>query len=94
MDEEGYVVKVLKNGFVVLIPKYGIEGVVYTTNESGVRYAPHDETLVFASEEKEHKVSIFMAVKVRVSVEEAGKQAQRSKLVLKLVEPKIAGLSV
>ncbi|KAF9914214.1 exosome catalytic subunit dis3 [Lobosporangium transversale] len=30
-EEEGYVIRILKNAFIVLVPKYGIEGIVYAT---------------------------------------------------------------
>lgn len=34
VDEVGYVTRVLKNGFSVLVPKYGIEGFVYASNRT------------------------------------------------------------
>lgn len=86
LTEEGYIVRVLKNGFIVLIPKYGIEGIVHT-NDS-MEYNAQAESLTSGN----IKFSIFMRVKVEVSVEDAGKQAQRSKLVLKLVDPVIDGM--
>ncbi|KAI7815809.1 hypothetical protein BC939DRAFT_404742 [Gamsiella multidivaricata] len=30
-EEEGYVIRILKNAFIVLVPKYGIEGIVYAS---------------------------------------------------------------
>ncbi|KAG0266938.1 exosome catalytic subunit dis3 [Actinomortierella ambigua] len=32
-EEEGFVIRVLKNAFIVLIPKYGIESIVYATTK-------------------------------------------------------------
>ncbi|KAG0288566.1 exosome catalytic subunit dis3 [Linnemannia gamsii] len=30
-EEDGYVIRILKNAFIVLVPKYGIEGIVYAS---------------------------------------------------------------
>ncbi|KAG0204304.1 exosome catalytic subunit dis3 [Mortierella sp. GBA30] len=30
-EEEGYIIRILKNAFIVLVPKYGIEGIVYAS---------------------------------------------------------------
>jgi hypothetical protein len=38
-------------------------------------------------------ISLFKRVKVKVTVQDAGTQAQRSRLVVQLVEPFIAGLT-
>ena len=40
------------------------------------------------------KIQLFMKVKVNVQVEEAGAQAQRSKLFVRLIEPYIEGVSI
>ena len=34
LDEEGYILNVKQNGLVILIPKYGLEGVVYLDKTS------------------------------------------------------------
>ncbi|KAF9088934.1 exosome catalytic subunit dis3 [Mortierella sp. GBA35] len=44
-EEEGYVIRILKNAFIVLVPKYGIEGIVYASakaskTDSGEAAAP------------------------------------------------------
>ncbi|KAK3819830.1 MAG: hypothetical protein J3Q66DRAFT_311579 [Benniella sp.] len=33
-EEEGYVIRILKNAFIVLVPKYGIEGIVYASTKA------------------------------------------------------------
>ncbi|RHZ52885.1 hypothetical protein Glove_456g19 [Diversispora epigaea] len=37
--EEAYVVKILKNGFIVLVPRYGIEGIVYSSTKKSAAAA-------------------------------------------------------
>ncbi|CAG8448990.1 9810_t:CDS:10 [Diversispora eburnea] len=37
--EEAYVVKILKNGFIVLVPRYGIEGIVYSATKKSAAAA-------------------------------------------------------
>lgn len=99
ITEEGYVIRVLKNGFSVLIPKYGIEGLVH----AGIGAAAGTQPLLVFSEEGGTLtapadgvvIKLFDRVRVNVMVEEAGvDQGRRSKLVIKLVEPVINGLSV
>ncbi|KAI8616572.1 hypothetical protein BC830DRAFT_1063292 [Chytriomyces sp. MP71] len=98
IQEEGFVIRIMKNGFSVLIPRFGIEGIVHSKSV----IAGAGDILIHdpASNTLSHpvtgaKISIFQKVVVRVAVEEAGHEAaQRSKLVVKLVEPQIPGLSV
>ncbi|TPX67862.1 hypothetical protein SpCBS45565_g03463 [Spizellomyces sp. 'palustris'] len=98
VKEEGYVVRVMKNGFSVLIPRYGIEGYVYSTREgsadggasSPFTYDRDSNRLVAMNA----TIKLFSKVVVVVNVEEAGGAARRSKLTLRLVEPNIPGLSV
>ncbi|KAJ3036866.1 exosome catalytic subunit dis3 [Rhizophlyctis rosea] len=94
--EDAYVIRVMKNGFSVLIPQYGIEGYIYASptasaSASPFTYDAETNRLVAA----EVTIQLFMKVKVGVTVEEAGQGgAQRSKLVVRLVEPFVEGLSV
>ncbi|XJO75197.1 hypothetical protein BDV3_005914 [Batrachochytrium dendrobatidis] len=96
---DAYVIRVMKNGWSVLIPAYGVEGLVYAETSS----APASVELVTTKSNKRAKtkattaktpsppltanpIKLFDRVRVRVSVEEAGvAHAQRSKLVLRLV---------
>ncbi|KAJ3068868.1 hypothetical protein HDU98_008029 [Podochytrium sp. JEL0797] len=100
IQEEGFVIRIMKNGFSVIIPRFGIEGLVHAKTASKDENAPailtHDpitNTLICPATGA--KISIFQKVVVRIKVEEAGHEAaQRSKLVVSLVEPRIPGLSV
>ncbi|KAF9293635.1 exosome catalytic subunit dis3 [Linnemannia elongata] len=55
-EEEGYVIRILKNAFIVLVPKYGIEGIVYAsakvskTADSGDAAAQPQPILVYNPE--------------------------------------------
>lgn len=96
VDEVGYVIRILKNAFSVLIPKYGIEGLVHTTSKKelggGLAYDAENNSL--KDENGNNRIELFMKVKVRIQVVEAGKEAQRSKLSIQLIEPVIEGISV
>ncbi|KAI8993271.1 hypothetical protein BDB01DRAFT_716146 [Pilobolus umbonatus] len=89
--EEGRVLRVLKNGFIVLVPKYGIETVVYTSSAPG---APS----VFQHDDRDNsltagdiKLKTFDMVKVEISVE-GDEQGMRQKMNMRLVEPYVEGL--
>ncbi|RKO83298.1 hypothetical protein BDK51DRAFT_46976 [Blyttiomyces helicus] len=95
IQEEGHVIRVMKNGFSVLIPRYGIEGYVYAspTDSTTSPFTYNGETNQLVSESA--TIKLFARVTVLVAVEEAGvAAAQRSKLVLRLVDPVVPGLSV
>jgi exosome complex exonuclease DIS3/RRP44 len=94
--EEGFVTRILKNGFIVLIPKYGIEGIVYASNASKVQllsYNPQSDTL----EHGQHAIALFQKVTVMVSIEDdkraGGDGGMRQKLQLTLLDPWIEGLA-
>lgn len=93
LAEEAYVIKVLKNGLVVLIPKYGVEGVVYSSpnaDQEPLMKLTEQNTLITLDGKVE--IGLFSKVKVKISVTDAGEDsAQRSKLLLSLVEPAIDG---
>ncbi|KAI9352735.1 hypothetical protein BDR26DRAFT_815276 [Obelidium mucronatum] len=106
IQEEGFVIRILKNGFSVIIPRFGIEGIVHSKaltssssandDDSSPQLLQHDAvTNRLTCPVTGVTISIFKKVIVRIQVEEAGHEAaQRSKLVVNLVEPKIPGLSV
>ncbi|KAI9294598.1 RNB-domain-containing protein, partial [Neoconidiobolus thromboides FSU 785] len=48
--EDGYVIKVLKNGFVVLIPKYGIESIVHINQKESEK---NEKLIVYEFDENE-----------------------------------------
>ncbi|CAO3623431.1 unnamed protein product [Mucor hiemalis] len=91
--EEGRVLRVLKNGFIVLVPKYGIETIVYTSKEAGgpspFTYNDEEKSLVAG----DVKLKTFDTVKVEITVE-GDEQGMRQKMNMKLVEPFVEGVSV
>ncbi|KAJ3385059.1 hypothetical protein HDU84_002473 [Entophlyctis sp. JEL0112] len=100
--EEGFVIRVLKNGFTVLIPRFGIEGIVHVKPTAAADGEQQEQLLQYDSMTNTLSnpaggvtIGIFKKVVVRIQVEEAGHEAaQRSRLVVRLVEPFVAGLSV
>jgi exosome complex exonuclease DIS3/RRP44 len=97
LTEEAYVIRVLVNGLVVLVPKYGVEGIVYTSpNPDDPPLLVMDSTANrLVSVDGDATISLFQKVKVQISVIEAGDAAaQRSKLQLRLLEPFIKGMDV
>ncbi|KAJ1721797.1 exosome catalytic subunit dis3 [Coemansia erecta] len=109
VEEPGYVTQVLQNGFGVLIPSYGIEGVVYTT-EKGAAAKPAaaasaaaaleyvKETHTLESPAGGPSIGLFQRVRVVLQVDDkpvsANVSSMRRKLMLRLVEPQIDGVSV
>jgi exosome complex exonuclease DIS3/RRP44 len=91
LHESAYILRILKNGFVVLIPKYGVEGIVYAARPN----EPQVLNLVDEHLETADGVTLklFQKVKVEITVVEQGNASTRSKLNLRLMEPFIAGLS-
>ncbi|KAI9489424.1 mitotic control protein dis3 [Zychaea mexicana] len=90
--EEGRVIRILKNGFVVLAPKYGIEGIVYTSKKPG-------DTSPFEYNEEHNSlvagdviIKMFGTVKVEICVE-GDEQGMRQKMRMRLAEPYVEGVS-
>ncbi|KAI8321346.1 RNB-domain-containing protein [Martensiomyces pterosporus] len=106
VEEPGYVTQILQNGFSVLIPSYGIEGVVYTSakgDKSKSTGAPaildyDQESHMLVSPDKNSAIGLFQRVRVILQVDDAPVSANvssmRRKLSLRLIEPQISGLSV
>ncbi|KAJ3125164.1 exosome catalytic subunit dis3 [Nowakowskiella sp. JEL0407] len=95
---DGYVIRILKNGFSVLVPKYGIEGFVYSSldsnTESPFTFDPVKNRLTAGNQES-ITINLFDKVVVQVSIDEGADGGNyKSKLVLKLVEPVVKGFSV
>lgn len=91
--EEGRVLRVLKNGIIVLVPKYGIETIVYTSKEAGgpspFTYDDEAKSLVAG----DVTLKTFDTVKVEITVE-GDEHGMRQKMNMKLVEPFVEGVSV
>lgn len=85
-DTEARIVKIRSNGFIVFVPKYGIEGPVYLTSrgEKG-----GGEWLVDEQQQKVKKVDgsvIYNVLQtVRIHMEVVEPQPNRPKLLLKLI---------
>ncbi|CAG8445251.1 12974_t:CDS:10 [Acaulospora morrowiae] len=97
-ENNGYVARILKNGFIVLIPKYGIEGIVYfpknqtsSNTTPPVVYNSHDNCLE-STTETGSKISIKLFDQVTVQVSVQGEAIQ--KLKIELLKPFIHGFSV
>lgn len=91
--EEGRILRVLKNGIIVLVPKYGIESIVYTSEKAGgpspFTYDDDDKSLVAG----DIKLKTFDSVKVEITVE-GDEHGMRQKMNMNLVEPFVEGISV
>ncbi|XP_025988925.2 exosome complex exonuclease RRP44 [Solenopsis invicta] len=89
-DEEGYILFVRKNALQVLIPKYGLEGILYLNNSSSVTFTYNSEDqsqicgdIVFRA---------FDPIVVQMSLDRSN--VQHEKLFFKLVKPEIPDFSV
>ncbi|EGD81793.1 mitotic control protein dis3 [Salpingoeca rosetta] len=96
----GYVTRVRKNAVQVLVPTFGVEGPVYFDPIDSSKTAP---TLKFDAEQLTLDVTpadggqattfkVFDEVQVLIQVDES--DAQRRRIVLKLMNPAVAGVSV
>lgn len=104
--EDGYVIRVMKNGFVVLVPKYGLEGLIHVggksnANSKATLQVLHDEVqdiLHFEAASQKTTIEMFQKVRVRISVAKqlvgGGEGGLRQSVLVELVEPQIQGLSV
>ncbi|XP_041803494.1 exosome complex exonuclease RRP44 [Chelmon rostratus] len=92
LNEEGFVLFVRKNAITVLIPKFGLEGMVFFDTKD--KAAP---SLVFDEEGptlkvEQHTFSIFDRVKVTISLDASNIQHQKIRMAL--IDPVIPGVSV
>ncbi|KAK9765188.1 exosome catalytic subunit dis3 [Basidiobolus ranarum] len=101
VQEEGYVTRVLKNGFIVLVPRYGIESIVHA-NPSDSKETPYftynTTTDSLEANDSSVNIKLFSKVTVQLTVDEdlvgGGAGGMRQKLRMDLVEPHVPGLSV
>ena len=93
VTEDAYVTKVLKNGFCVLVPKYGIEAIIHGDKEKTVGEFDVATGVLKALNEngQPEEIYMFKGVKVNLSCVSSG-NGQRSSLVCVLKEPRIVGL--
>jgi exosome complex exonuclease DIS3/RRP44 len=84
VEEEGHVIRILRNGFVVLVQKYGIEGVIFTSGDQvssnhNIVYDQHSNTLTSG----DAQIKIFGEVKVRIQIE-GDQEGMRQKMKMSL----------
>lgn len=94
VEEDGHVIRILRNGFVVLVQKYGIEGVIFTSGDQvssghNIVYDQHSNTLTSG----DAQIKIFGEVKVRIQIE-GDQEGMRQKMKMSLISPHIEGFSV
>ncbi|KAJ1902129.1 exosome catalytic subunit dis3 [Coemansia sp. IMI 209127] len=99
VEEPGYVTQILQNGFSVLIPSYGIEGIVYTTSKDSAAVMDYEkESHTLISLDKQATIGLFQRVRVVLQVDDkpvsANVSSMRRKLSLQLIQPQISGLSL
>ncbi|XP_023247144.1 exosome complex exonuclease RRP44 [Copidosoma floridanum] len=92
-EEEGYILFVRKNALQILIPKFGLEGILYLSKKG------ETSSVTFVYDEEEHTQSwgnitfrSFDKVIVQLSLDRSN--VQHEKLVFKLVKPEIPGFSI
>ncbi|ORX84255.1 RNB-domain-containing protein [Anaeromyces robustus] len=97
VEEEGFIIRILKNGFIVLIPRYGIESIIYSEPNNKTNSSKQ----IFIYDAKENKLvsdyatlKVFDKITVQISIEEAGLAGISSKLSMKLIKPVVPGISV
>ncbi|GAB1867172.1 Exosome complex exonuclease RRP44 [Camponotus japonicus] len=92
-DEEGYILFVRKNALQVLIPKYGLEGILYLSNST----SSNSITFTYNSEDQSQTCGniafrAFDPIIVQMSLDRSN--IQHEKLIFKLVKPEIPDFSV
>ena len=99
LDRDAYVIRVMKNGFTAMIPEFGVEGFVYTTQASVSSSASANVKLEYDEESNslignDIAIKVFDKVKVRITIEDGDTTGRRAKMVLGLLEPVIPGMSI
>ena len=85
-EEDAYVIKVRENGVVVLVPRYGIEGIVYVCESGG-----HNPFSFDQAEDTLRAPGCVLRTfdKVRVRIRVNTEKAHKPKLELSIVEPQL-----
>ncbi|XP_077301036.1 exosome complex exonuclease RRP44-like protein Dis3 [Arctopsyche grandis] len=94
--EEGYILFVRKNALQILIPKFGLEGIIYV---SGKKLSANPKSPKFSYSEEQQTQTYgdvvfhsFDPVTIQLSLDTSN--VQHEKIVLQLVKPYIEGFSV
>ena len=91
--EDAYIIKIMDNGIVTLIPKYGIEGLVkWTSDELKESDLVHDAEEGVFRKDGQVVMALFQKITIAITVEEA-ESSQRQKLVINLVDPPLRPIS-
>ena len=83
--EAAYIIKMMQNGFVVMIPQYGIESLVHVEEDQPIKYDADNNRFDLNGQ---CVLKLFQRVTVEMKVEEV-EVSQKQKLVVKLVEPDV-----
>lgn len=92
VTEIAYVIKVMANGIVALIPQYGIEGLIRWTEEELARAGIHFDTdrgCLVRADTNEPFLALFQRVTIGLRVETV-EASQRQRLVVQLIDPALA----
>ncbi|KAF2162342.1 hypothetical protein M409DRAFT_27346 [Zasmidium cellare ATCC 36951] len=89
LTEDGFVMRIFSNGFVVFVPRFGIEGLIRLRDLGGDGKEPEsvfdaEEYSLVVGEKGEKKVELFQKVQVRIS-DEAEESTGKRKIKLNLV---------
>lgn len=87
INEPAYVIKVMQNGFVVLIPHYGIEGLIHVGEECGLTHDMANSQFV-KTESRVTAIRLFQRITVELKVE-ALEASQKQRLSITLVDPAV-----
>eukprot|EP00730_Choanoeca_flexa_P007158 TRINITY_DN12289_c0_g2_i1.p1 TRINITY_DN12289_c0_g2~~TRINITY_DN12289_c0_g2_i1.p1 ORF type:complete len:726 (+),score=172.14 TRINITY_DN12289_c0_g2_i1:2-2179(+) len=98
LQREGYITRVRKNAVQVLVPAFGLEGPVYLDVAQEGKTAPQLEydteamTLTATAEGETTLLRVFDRVIVQIEVDSSN--VQQEKMLLRLVQPCIPGISL
>lgn len=91
LQEDGFVMRIFSNGFVVFVPRFGIEGLIRLRDlgdgagkEPESAFDAEDYSLTIGEGERARKVELFQKVQVRIS-DEAEETTGKRKIKLGLV---------
>lgn len=83
-DQEGYVTRVLKNGFSVLVPKYGVESFVHVDTEEEFYFDSEKNILV--RQRQNGVIGVFTKVKVQITIDDSSVAGLRQRLRMTCTE--------
>lgn len=91
LEEDGFVMRIFSNGFVVFVPRFGIEGLIRLRDlaadggkEPDSLFDTENYVLEIQGEAMQRKVELFQKLKVRIS-DEAEESTGKRKIKLQLV---------